>query len=86
MPLRSATVTRVPRDRVAALRKAFNATMKDPAYLAEAKKRKLIVDPVTGEDLQATIARAMNTPKALVDKFKKMVKIDKLKPRKRKKK
>ncbi len=77
---------RVPRDRVAALRKAFNATVTDPAYLAEAKKRKLIVDPVKGEDLQATIVKTMATPKALIAKFKKMVKIDKLKPRKRKKK
>lgn len=76
----------VPKARVAALIKAFDATMKDPAYLAEARKRNLIVDPVKAATLQAAVARAMKTPSALVAKFKKMVKIDKLKPRKRKKK
>ena len=35
----------VPADRVAALRKAFDDVMKDPAFLAEAAKRKLDIDP-----------------------------------------
>src|SRR5262249_47133949 len=34
----------VPKDRVAALRKAFDETMKDPAFLADAEKRKLSID------------------------------------------
>ncbi len=78
--------SRVPRARVAALRKAFDATMKDPAYLADAKKRNLIVDPISGAKLQAQVALAMKTPRDVVDRFKKLIKIDKLKPRKRKKK
>ena len=55
------------------------------AFLAEAKKRKIVVSPVRGEKLDAVVAAAMSTPQATIDKFKKMVKIDKLKPRKRKK-
>ncbi len=75
----------VPKARVMALRAAFNRTMTDPAFLAEAKKRKVVVSPVRGEQLDATVAKAMKTSPELISKFKKMVKIDKLKPRKRKK-
>ena len=35
----------VPAERVAALRKAFDDLMKDPEFLAEAKKRKLDINP-----------------------------------------
>lgn len=76
----------VAKARVKALRDAFDATMKDPAYLAEAKKRSLIVDPIPGTKLQAQVARAMKTDPAVVNRFKKLIKIDKLKPRKKKKK
>ena len=76
----------VPKARVAALRKAFDATMKDPAYLAEAKKRSLIVDPISGAALQAKIASAMATPTSVIDQFKKLVKLDTIKLKKRKKK
>jgi hypothetical protein len=43
------------------------------------------VAPVRGEELDAIVAEAMKTSPKLVNKFKKMVKIDKLKPRKKKK-
>jgi len=49
-------------DRVAALRKAFDATMKDPAYLAEAKKLKIDVDPLTGPELAAFVEQVSRTP------------------------
>ncbi|MFN3889201.1 MAG: Bug family tripartite tricarboxylate transporter substrate binding protein [Beijerinckiaceae bacterium] len=45
----------VPADRVAALRAAFAATMKDKEFLAEADKQKLEVDPVSGADVQKLI-------------------------------
>lgn len=76
----------VPKARVAALRAAFDATMKDPAYLAEARKRKLVVDPVSGKDLQARIVKAMATPRSVIDQFKKLVKLDTIKLKKAKKK
>ena len=37
-----------PPDRVAALRKAFDATLADPAFVAEAQKTRLEIDPLTG--------------------------------------
>jgi tripartite-type tricarboxylate transporter receptor subunit TctC len=52
----------VPRERVEALRRAFDATMKDPEFLAEAEKSKTDISPMTGEEAQkiaeSTIATA----------------------------
>ncbi len=60
----------VPADRVAALRKAFMATMKDPAFLADAKKRRAPVDPVTGAELQKIVAAAYKTPDHVIAELK----------------
>jgi tripartite-type tricarboxylate transporter receptor subunit TctC len=64
----------VPKDRVAALRKAFDETMKDPQFLAEAKKAKLEIDPVSGEKMEALLKKAYATPKALVDRLNRVSK------------
>jgi tripartite-type tricarboxylate transporter receptor subunit TctC len=61
----------VPADRVAALRAAFDATMKDPAYLAEAKKLKIDVDPMTGAELAAFVAQISHTPASTVARVRK---------------
>ena len=60
----------VPKARVAALRKAFDATMKDPAFVAEYKKRKLPLGPTDGVKLQAFIEKVAKTPKSTLDKLK----------------
>jgi tripartite-type tricarboxylate transporter receptor subunit TctC len=52
----------VPADRVAALRRAFDATMKDPGYLAEADKLKIEVDPLGGEQVAALVEQVSHTP------------------------
>jgi tripartite-type tricarboxylate transporter receptor subunit TctC len=52
----------VPAARVEALRRAFDATMKDPAYLAEADKLKVEVDPLTGEQVAALVGQVSRTP------------------------
>jgi tripartite-type tricarboxylate transporter receptor subunit TctC len=46
----------VPKDRVDALRRAFDATMKDPEFLAEAQKTQLTIGPLPGEELQKLVA------------------------------
>lgn len=56
----------VPAARVTALRRAFDATMKDPAFLAEADKAKLEVDPMTGEELAAFVTKLNATPADVV--------------------
>ena len=60
-----------PADRVAALRRAFDATMKDPAYLAEAEKLKIDVDPLTGERVAALVEQVSRTPPVLVERVRK---------------
>ena len=52
----------VPAARLQALRRAFDATMKDPAYLAEADKLKIEVDPLSGEEVTALVEQVSRTP------------------------
>jgi tripartite-type tricarboxylate transporter receptor subunit TctC len=56
----------VPAERVTALRRAFDATMKDPAFVAEAGKLQFEVDPLTGEAVQALVAQLAATPHDVV--------------------
>jgi tripartite-type tricarboxylate transporter receptor subunit TctC len=59
-----------PNDRVATLREAFLATLRDPAFLAEAAKAKLTVNPVTGEELAQLVAEVFTLSPALLAKLK----------------
>ncbi len=52
----------VPAERVAALRAAFDETMKDPEFLAEAKSLHFDVDPIRGVDMVKTVERILNVP------------------------
>jgi len=58
----------VPADRIAILRKAFEATMKDADFQADAKKLNIDVEPVTGEVMQALVARVSTFERAVVDR------------------
>ena len=60
----------VPAPRVAILRRAFDETMKDPGFLALAKKEKLDIDPMSGAQTQAAIAKILSTPKDVVARTK----------------
>ena len=60
----------VPPDRVAALRAAFDATMKDPDYRAEVDKLKVDVDPLTGAELAALVAQVSQTPAETVTRVR----------------
>jgi tripartite-type tricarboxylate transporter receptor subunit TctC len=55
-----------PAARVAALRKAFDAVMKDPALLALAKQRRLDINPLSGDALQTLVERHIATDDATV--------------------
>jgi tripartite-type tricarboxylate transporter receptor subunit TctC len=52
----------VPPERVEALRRAFDATMRDSAFLAEAEKLKIDVEPLTAEQVAKLIAEVYATP------------------------
>jgi tripartite-type tricarboxylate transporter receptor subunit TctC len=58
----------VPADRLAALRTAFMATMKDPAFLAEAEKAQLEITPIAGDAVQKLVEEIYQTPPAIVKK------------------
>lgn len=57
----------LPIERVAELRKAFMAAMADPALLADVKKAKMELDPLSGEELQASISGSEISP-ALIER------------------
>jgi tripartite-type tricarboxylate transporter receptor subunit TctC len=52
----------VPADRVAALRAAYEKTIRDPEFLAEVKQRQIWFEPMSGPDLQAYVDKYMKTP------------------------
>jgi tripartite-type tricarboxylate transporter receptor subunit TctC len=58
----------VPPARLAALRTAFMATMKDPAFLQEAKQLALIIDPMDAEETSAIFRGVLSTPKDIVER------------------
>ena len=61
----------IPKDRLEALRVAFLATMKDPAYIAQAKKLKLDTDTwQTGEAVERIVNDAFSLSPALIQKAK----------------
>jgi tripartite-type tricarboxylate transporter receptor subunit TctC len=55
----------VPKDRAEALRTAFDNTMKDPKFLADAEKMQLEITPVSGEEIEKLVKELYQTPKAL---------------------
>ncbi len=60
----------VPAERVHALRRAFDATMKDPAFIADAEKLQLEISPMTGEALQALVRELAATRPEIVARVK----------------
>src|SRR5215212_6878947 len=60
----------VPAERVTLLRDAFQATLKDDQFLAEAQKQNLLLDPVSGEEAEKIIAKMYAAPPELVKKVK----------------
>lgn len=67
----------VPAERQAAMRKAFDATMKDPALLAEMTKRNLAVNQSrSGGELQTDLARILPNGEALATRMKKLLNIN----------
>ena len=60
----------VPPARVAAMRRAFDATLKDPEFLAEADKLKLEIDPMSGEELAKMLEDIAKTPADVVSRVR----------------
>ena len=60
----------VPAKTVAVLRKAFDDTMADPEFRAEAAKRKLDLDPTPGAEIQKVVEDIYKTPAKVVERIK----------------
>ncbi|HEY2231570.1 MAG TPA: hypothetical protein VGI22_28300 [Xanthobacteraceae bacterium] len=58
----------VPADRMAIYRKAFQAVLKDPQFLAESAKQRLSIEPLDDKQIQALLARAYAAPKPIHDR------------------
>ncbi len=65
----------LPEDRKQALRTAFDQTMKDPEYLAEAAKNAMEVNPVTGAAIDALLAEVYRTPRDVIEKAKRAIRM-----------
>ena len=67
------TTPGVPPERVAALRQAFDAMVRDPAFLAAAKRERFDIDPTTGEAMQKLVAEIVAIPKAQSERLLKII-------------
>jgi tripartite-type tricarboxylate transporter receptor subunit TctC len=62
------TTPGVPKDRLDALRRAFDTMMKDPQFLAEAGKTKMDISPSTGEEAQAVAESMLNAKPRVLER------------------
>jgi len=63
----------LPPDRLKMLRDAFNATMTDPEFIAEATLRKLTIDAEDGKQLEALVKKTYATPQPIIDRIAKLI-------------
>jgi len=63
----------MPVDKAALLRRAFDATMQDGEFRAEAARIQADLAPTTGEDVQKLVARIYATPRPVVERVKKLL-------------
>ena len=68
-----ATAPNVPAERVKALRDAFDATLKDPAFIEAAAAARIEINPIHGVQLQATVEKVLATPRALAERAKSII-------------
>jgi tripartite-type tricarboxylate transporter receptor subunit TctC len=68
-----ATNADVPPERVAALRRAFDATMKDPEFLREAERQLMEITPMAGEELAQLVAGIVNAPVSVLEHVRRAV-------------
>jgi tripartite-type tricarboxylate transporter receptor subunit TctC len=63
-----------PKDRVQIIRRAFQATLKDPAFVAEAKKGNFELDPVSGEELEKIVSGFFKADPNTVKRLRELLK------------
>ncbi len=63
---------RVAPERVAVMRQAFEETLKDPQFVAEAAKLQLEIDPLTGTEIEGLLKSAYSAPKSVIERAAKL--------------
>jgi hypothetical protein len=69
------TTPNVPPERIAALRRAFDAALADPGFLAEARLQDLEITPMSGDKLQAIVEDMLNTPPDMLAQITKAIEL-----------
>ena len=64
----------IPEDRKKALRDAFDATMKDPEFVAETTRVRMEVSPTTGQEIERILNEIYASPPDVIEKAKKLIK------------
>jgi tripartite-type tricarboxylate transporter receptor subunit TctC len=68
-----ATNADVPPERVAALRRAFDTTMKDPEFLSEAERQLMEITPMAGHELAQLVTDIVNAPASVIEQVRRAV-------------
>jgi tripartite-type tricarboxylate transporter receptor subunit TctC len=63
----------IPADRLEVLRRAFDDTMRDPEFLAEAEKLQLEIEPLSAREIDTLLANAFATPQAIVQRAAELI-------------
>jgi tripartite-type tricarboxylate transporter receptor subunit TctC len=66
----------VPPDRLAVLRAAFNATMADPAFLAEASRQGMEIGAMSGNEVQRIVDDLVHASPRLLDEFRRVIQVN----------
>ena len=66
----------VPADRLAAIRSAFDATLKNPEFIADSAKASALIDGVTGAEIQALLEKIYSSPPAIIERAKAAMQAD----------
>jgi tripartite-type tricarboxylate transporter receptor subunit TctC len=69
------TAPDVPAERVKALRDAFDATVKDPKFIAAAEQQRMYLNPMGGEELQQIVSNIASPSPAVIARVKDAIKI-----------
>jgi len=77
------TAPGVPADRVRALRKAFDDTMRDPQFIESAAKANMYLNPMAGEELQEIAGRIASPSPAVIEKVRDAIKVKDVQERQR---
>jgi tripartite-type tricarboxylate transporter receptor subunit TctC len=63
-----------PKEQLSILRKAFKATLEDPQFLAEAKRSELVINYVSGEEIEKFVAQILGIAPKTREKLQFLVK------------